>query len=185
MSDDTHDVIEWNPFDYVEEDRDVLEKIAAARRVAPEFPAHLLTTDPDVAREVVRKAKAEKVVENAKDYSWGAPEMVAREIDLEEWPRSAKTLNKKLGHDWQTTGWLMRGPVISSQNRERLTKTCFVLAADHPDGRRFRTVFYEKEAPDGGPLGKWDRKSDWIYTPDRHVNWTAPANVKALEEYAS
>lgn len=168
----------FDPLTYVEEDRDVLEKIAALRAESREFPKHLLTTDPLVARRIILASKAERTEAAKRDYSVPPCQMRARPALDHEWPRAAKTLMKKL-FGWTTSAWLMRGPMISAQNRERTIKTCFALKADHPDGRRVRTTFYAKAD------GKWDREADWLWVPSENVPWRKAASVKAVEAYVA
>lgn len=172
-----YDSLDWNPFDYIEEDREVLERLALQRKEVP-FPPHLLTSDPDKVREIIQRSKAEKVEENHRDYSVPPCEIPARHpLSDDEWPKAAKTLVKKLDF-WNWSVWFMRGPVISSQNRVRPIRNCFIVKADHPAGdMRFRSTFHQ------GDDGKWTRKGDWIYTPEQSCNWSRPGSVKALNEY--
>lgn len=183
MSDDEDDLFDWNPFDKIEEDRDVLEKIAAARKAAEdrEFPRHLLTSDPVWAREVIQRSKAEKAKENARDDTVPAPEIPAREATPEEWPGAAKTLIKKFDAAWRYKGWFMRGPQISG-GRVLGIRSAFVLAAEedyaeHP--RRIRVIFHLKDD------GKWDRKNNWIFVREANVPWQIAPSVKALEAYVA
>lgn len=100
----SEDDLDFDPLDYVEEDRDVLERIALARLRATDkdFPAHLLTTDPLVARQIIQKARAERQVAKIKPPP--EPPVVTATLvtDYAGLPRSVGSLIKLLT-DWTFT----------------------------------------------------------------------------------
>lgn len=109
---------EWDPFGSVEDDREHLERVADVRHVAPDFPRELLTTDPLVAREAVRRAKAEKVRERTKapipppETPWRAP------TSGDPVPRAAsRTHDKAVGQGWSARLLFGRGPWLGSTDR--------------------------------------------------------------------
>lgn len=95
------DEAEFNPLEYVEEERDHLEKLAEIRERTQdkEFPAHLLITDPLWAREVIQKSKQERS-QSREIPPHPAPEIPVRYEKVEDCPRSVKTVVKLLEKDW-------------------------------------------------------------------------------------
>lgn len=108
------------------EDEDHLEQVARLERVP--FPAHLLTTDPLVARRAMTRVAPDPKPPPP------PPEVPARPAPLDEAPPALQKLRAK-ATDWTADLTYGRGPWGKG------ISDLFWLKLHHPDGRRAVAVY--------------------------------------------